>query len=70
MHSLSAFTIFTFGDRVKVQSHTQKKTGFGKVVAITIDDQGNHHYTVALETDGRDFVYQPGILANELCLVN
>jgi hypothetical protein len=65
MHVLTIQTKFTFGDRVRVDSRTQNRVGSGTIIAITIDNERNIDYTIAM--DGDQFL-QPGILDDEIAL--
>jgi hypothetical protein len=65
MHSLTIRTKFTFGDRVRFDSPTQRCAGQGAIWAITIDAEGFVDYMIRLDDDE----FQPGILENELSLL-
>ncbi len=63
MHTLTIRTKFTFGDRVRFDSPTQRRSGTGTIFAITIDAEGLHDYMI--DVDGQDKL-QPGILEDEI----
>ena len=63
MHTLTVQTKYTFGDRVRFDSPTQRRSGTGTIFAITIDGEGMIDYMIAIN-GGADL--QPGILENEI----
>jgi hypothetical protein len=67
MHTLTLRTKFTFGDRVRFDSPTQRRCGTGTIFAITIDAEGMHDYMIRV--DGKDML-QPGILEGEISHLN
>jgi hypothetical protein len=68
MHTLTVRTKFTFGDRVKFDSPTQSRSGVGKVFAITVDAEWHIDYMI--EIDRGEYTVQPGILEDEILLLD
>jgi hypothetical protein len=64
MHTLTVRTKFTFGDRVRFNSPTQRLSGSGQVFAITVDYEGRIDYLIEV----RPGYLQPGILEEEIAL--
>ncbi len=69
MHTLTVRTKFTFGDRVRFVSPTQGCSGTGRIIAITIDDQRQIDYVIAIKCGEDTEEMQPGILEQELTLL-
>jgi hypothetical protein len=67
MHTYTVQTTFTFGDRVRFESKTQRCSGCGRVYAITLNDYGTIDYVIDLDDESP---LQPGILENELLLLS
>jgi hypothetical protein len=63
MHTLIVRTKYTFGDRVRFDSPTQRRSGTGTVYAIVSYAQGPHDYMI--EVDGEMDV-QGGIQEDEI----
>jgi hypothetical protein len=68
MHTLTVWTMFTFGDRVRFDSPTQQRSGSGTVFAITVDRYGQVDYMIDIG-QGAYSDLQPGILENEMTLL-
>jgi hypothetical protein len=68
MHTLTIRTKFTFGDHVRFDSRIQGCRGTGTIFAITVDLEGQIDYLIRLDDDPGDL--QPGILENEITLLN
>ncbi|MCI0702310.1 MAG: hypothetical protein L0241_14605 [Planctomycetia bacterium] len=67
MHTLTVQTKFTFGDRVRVNSFTQRRKGTGTVEAIMLDRYGQTSYMIGFDGSEEDF--QPGILESEMTML-
>jgi len=65
MHTLTARTKFTFGDRVKFDSEVQKCNGIGTILAITVEQDGSINYLISVP-DAK-YLYA-GILEDEITL--
>jgi hypothetical protein len=63
MHTLTIRTKYIFGDRVRFDSPTQRRSGTGTIRVITIDGEGMIDYMI--EVDGKAY-FQPGILEDEI----
>ena len=66
MHELTIRTRFTFGDRVKYDSPTQKRSGSGIVRVITVGEDGHIDYMIGVESGE---YLQGGILEGEMTLL-
>jgi hypothetical protein len=66
MHTLLLQTKYTFGDRVRFDSPTQRCSGTGTIVAIVTYREGPIDYM--LEVDGRSEI-QGGIQEDEMTLL-
>jgi len=65
LHSHVVKTKFTFGDRVRYDSPTQKCTGTGTIEAIVIYSSGRQDYMICSD-NFQEFDVQPGILEEEI----
>lgn len=65
MHTLTLHTKYTFGDRVRFDSRAQGRTGSGRIVAITVDDEGRIDYIIDVKT-GQFSHLQAGIYEDEI----
>jgi hypothetical protein len=63
MHTHTLRTKFTFGDRVRFDSPTQRCSGTGTIFGIIVDRYGHLDYMI--EVDGRTSI-RPGILEDEI----
>ncbi|WP_020475688.1 phospholipase D-like domain-containing protein [Zavarzinella formosa] len=65
MHTHTLRTKYTFGDRVRFNSHTQGIEGTGKIFAITVDSEGQIDYIVDIGR-GEYSELQNGIYEDEI----
>ena len=69
MNTLTIRTKFTFGDRVRFDSATQKRTGFGSIFAIMIDKYEQITYMIDTSVGEYTDILQPAILEHEITLI-
>jgi hypothetical protein len=63
VHTHTLRTKYTFGDRVRFDSPTQRRSGTGTICVITFDGYGRIDYII--EVDGQPYM-QGGILEDEI----
>lgn len=68
MHMHTFRARFTFGDRVRFDSSTQRCSGEGTVFAITVGADGQIDYLIEIGRGGCSDL-QPGILEGEITLL-